>query len=203
MKTVLIGTSNAAKVREVRKFLRDLAINWQTPVELAVGLEIKETGDTFAENAIQKALGFAAHTGLPVLSGDAGLVVPALGGWPGIHSRRLKDGRPASDEEIVALVRQKVRSLPESERQYRFVSVFAFAQPTGTVDVAEGAHEGELRSEPHPDPAPGMPYRRFWYLPQYGKYFLDLTDKEYDEINHNGSALAGLRPTIERYLQEK
>ncbi len=202
MKPVLIGTSNARKAQEIKSVFADLPVAWKLLGEVAPGFDVDEDGETFEQNAAKKAVEAARHTGIAALAGDGGLEIPALGNWPGVHSRRINpDGSRATDEEIVAITSERIRSLDPSERTFRFVSVMAFALPDGTVTLGRGELVGDLRLELHPDPSAGFPFRRFWWLPQFGKYFLDLTPDEEATINHNREALNQVRPAVEAYLQ--
>lgn len=200
MKTILIGTSNAAKVGEVYRFLGDLPVEWQTADEVVPGFEIEENADTFEENAVAKVEAFVQKTNMPVLSMDSGLEVPALDGWPGVHSRRLDGGHRRTDEELIAEFTRKIEPLPEQQRTFRFVCAAAFMIPGGKPVTARGELVGTLTLDLHADPSPGFPYRRFWWIPTHRAYFLDLTPEQQYVMNHNRMALNGLRPAIENYL---
>ena len=100
MPRLLLATRNAHKTREFAQILgpacevSDLSTAPDVPI-------VEETGRTFEENAIAKALAVArARHGL-VVADDSGLEVAALGGAPGIHSARYA-GEAARDEENVA-----------------------------------------------------------------------------------------------------
>ena len=202
MKTLLIGTSNTAKVAEVQRYLSDLDVEWKTLGDVVPGFDVNETEETFEGNAKKKATEIARHTHLPTISGDGGLEIPALAGWPGVKSRRVKDdGSEATDEEIIEIARKRIETLSESDRTFRFVSVFAFALPNGTVTAARGELVGDLTLTTHPHVPHGFPYRAFWWMPQFNKYFLDLSKEEQATISHNKFALDQLRPTIEAYLE--
>lgn len=199
---IVIGTSNPGKVSEVQRFLGDLPVRWRPVSERELGITIDETADTFEGNSEIKARAFLQATNQPVIVADGGLEVPALGNWPGVRSRRLDTGHHHTDDELIAAFQAKLATIPVEQRQYRFVAAWSFAIPGGTVTTARGEHTGELAWKLHPQPVPGMPYRRFFRIPQFNKYFLDLTDEEYTSINHNRIALDQLRPVIETYLKE-
>lgn len=202
MKTIIIGTGNKAKVAEVHKYLGDLDVDWKTLADVAPGFDVEETEITFEGNAKKKALDIAKHTGLPTISGDGGLEIPALDNWPGLKSKRVKDdGGEATDEEIIEIASKKIATISESERKFRFVSAFAFGLPDGTVSTGRGELLGDLTLKLYPNPPHGFPYRTFWWIPRFNKYFLDLTPEEQAAINHNKVALDQLRPAIEAYLK--
>lgn len=202
MKKILIGTSNKAKVAEVQRFFSDLDVDWKTLADVAPGFDVEETKETFEGNAEKKATEIARHTGLPTISGDGGLEIPALDNWPGVKSRRIKDdGSEATDEEIIEIASKRIQTIPASDRKFRFVSVFAFATPNGLQGLGRGELVGDLTVKVHPNTPHGFPYRAFWWIPQFNKYFLDLTPEEQITINHNKIALDQLRPAIEAYLK--
>lgn len=201
--TIVIGTSNPGKVAEIKRFLGDLPVDWQPTTEAELGLTIREDADTFEENAKEKALAFAKATGKSAIAGDGGLEILALGGWPGLRTRRLDSEHRKTDEELIAVMSDKIRSLAADQREYRFVTVFVFATPNGSVTVGRGEHTGQLRETMHEKSEPGFPNRRFWFIPVFDKYFYDLTPEEYNEINHNRMAFDQLRPAIEAYIKEQ
>jgi XTP/dITP diphosphohydrolase len=84
MKEILLATSSAGKIAEIRRMAP--GIRWRSLAEFPGVVEVVEEGATFRENARLKALGYAAATGLPALADDSGLEVDALGGAPGVHS---------------------------------------------------------------------------------------------------------------------
>ena len=88
MQQLLIATHNPGKVREFAALFADLQITLLTLDDLGITTEIAETGETFTANAILKAEGYMALSGLPTLADDSGLEVAALGGAPGVHSAR-------------------------------------------------------------------------------------------------------------------
>lgn len=200
--TIVLGTTNSGKANETLRFLSDLPVSWKRLDELELNVDVVEDGETFEVNAIKKATTYAAATKLPTLAGDSGLEVPALNGWPGVRSRRLDGDRHLTDDEVIGLFSERLSSLPPRDRRYRFVTVFALALPSGDVHVGKGEHSGELTLELHPMQPRGLPFRRFWKIPQFDKYFLDLTQDEYNQINHNKQALDALRPAIEEYLEQ-
>ena len=88
MRKLLIATHNQGKVREYRELLADLPVDVTYLDEVGITTEVAETGESFAENAVLKALGYAEMTGLWTWADDSGLEVDVLGGEPGIYSAR-------------------------------------------------------------------------------------------------------------------
>ncbi len=85
---LLVATRNSGKVRELADMLGDLQLEWLSLDDVGSSLEIAETGETFEDNAVLKANGYATETGLLTLADDSGLEVDALHGRPGVHTAR-------------------------------------------------------------------------------------------------------------------
>jgi XTP/dITP diphosphohydrolase len=145
-KRLVIATHNPGKLREIEELLAPFGV---TAVgAAAMGLaEPEETGDSFEANASLKAHAAAAASGLPALADDSGLVVPALGGEPGIHSARWA-GEGRDFRAAMARVERELRS---GDRQASFVAVLALAWPDGHLELFRGEVRGSLVWPPRGD----------------------------------------------------
>ena len=140
---LVIASHNPGKIVEITALLAPFGI--EVVGAAALGLpEPEETGDTFEANAALKAHAAAQATGLPALADDSGLVVPALGGAPGIYSARWAG--PAKDF-AVAMARVN-RELGDRDRSGFFVSVLALAWPDGEEVLCLGEVHGTLTWPP-------------------------------------------------------
>ncbi len=141
MPLLLIASTNPGKVVEFRRMLA--AVGWEVrvPTDLALELEVAETGATFLDNAVLKARAFAAASGLPALADDSGLEVDALGGEPGVHSARWA---PGGDADRVAALLSRLVAVPMAERGARFRAALALAWPDGRLLTAEGRVAGRI-----------------------------------------------------------
>ena len=203
---VLVATTNPGKVRELAAILAGL------PVEL-VGLaeaagapeldpvpEVEETGETFMDNALLKARGYAAWSGLPALADDSGLEVDALGGDPGVRSARYAGagaGDEAGDEANLAKLLEAMKGVPDAERTARFRCAAVLALPDGTSWEAEAAWEGRLLDSPRGDGG-------FGYDPVFVPDGWERTSAEVDAAtknaaSHRAKAFAALRPAVEAW----
>jgi XTP/dITP diphosphohydrolase len=142
---LLIATTNAGKQREYRRLLAPLPLALVTPDDIGLTLAVDEDGDSFAANAVLKARGFAAASGLPALADDSGLEVDALGGLPGVHSSRWAGG---GDVGRVAALLARLADVPDAARTARFRAVAALAWPDGRVATAEGTVTGRIARAP-------------------------------------------------------
>src|SRR5712691_81432 len=136
---LVIASHNPGKVEEIGGLLSPFAIGVIPASSLGIP-EPEETGDTFEANAALKAGAAAEVSGLPALADDSGLVIPALGGAPGIYSARWAG--PAKDFRI-AMARVH-RELGEQSRLASFVAVLALAWPDGNLDLFRGEVAGTL-----------------------------------------------------------
>jgi XTP/dITP diphosphohydrolase len=136
---LVIASHNPGKVREIADLLAPYGVEVASAAELGLA-EPEETGMTFAENAALKAEATAQAAGLPALADDSGLVVPALGGLPGIYSARWAG--PGRDFRL-AMQRVK-RELGEKDRSASFVAVLALAVPGAATRIFEGEVQGCL-----------------------------------------------------------
>jgi XTP/dITP diphosphohydrolase len=152
---LLIATRSRHKLRELRQLLdvRD-AVEVVSPDDVGIPEEPEETGETFETNARQKARFYAARSGLPTLADDSGLEVDALGGRPGVRTRRYA-GPDATDEQNNALLLRELAGLPPARRGARYVCVLALALPDDTgprggqrTRIRRGTTRGRIAVEP-------------------------------------------------------
>ena len=136
---LVIASHNQGKVEEISALLMPLRIAALSAGSLGIP-EPEETGDSFEANAALKARAAAEASGLPALADDSGLVVPALGGAPGIYSSRWAG--PTKDFRIA--MERVHRELGEQDRSALFVAVLALAWPDGNLDLFRGEVAGIL-----------------------------------------------------------
>lgn len=202
LRTLVLATTNAGKVREFRQLLARL------PVRVvgidAIGVDLPpETGMTFAENAVLKATHAANTSGFLALADDSGLEVDLLGGKPGVRSARYA-GEGAGDEANRQHLIQEVRQarLPGADLgdgfAARFRCAIALAQPHGPVEVVEGVCEG--RVIPEPRGTGGFGYDPLFLLPDRGVTMAELAPEEKNAISHRARALDRALPILERML---
>lgn len=206
MKKLLIATRNPAKLGEFKLFLKDLPIKVVGLADLKISDSFEETGKTFAENAKAKALFFSKKTGWPTLADDGGIEIKALGGEPGVKSRRWIDGQTdASDEELIAYTLHRLKNVPQNKRQAQFRAVLALVLPNGQIYTSEGVVRGIIHQSPNPKRMEGYPYRSLFYLPQIKKYYLEneLSQDEQRLYNHRYKAVQRLIPIIKKVLSIK
>ncbi|MBI2325638.1 MAG: RdgB/HAM1 family non-canonical purine NTP pyrophosphatase [Chloroflexi bacterium] len=195
MRTLMIGSSNAGKVAEYRRMLSGLAMRLLAPSDLdPVPPEPEEHHDSYAENARAKAEAYAAATGIAAVADDSGLDVDALGGAPGVRSRRYF-GEHATPAERNARLLALMEEAPQ--RDARFVCVVALAYPGGPTELFEGVVRGEIAKAPrHGEEGWGFGYDPVFIVGGDGRTMAELSPDEKDALSHRGLAVAKLRARL-------
>ena len=196
---LILATRNAHKVGELRAILGAAGLD----VEL-VGADaypevpdVRETGVTFAENALLKAHALARATGCPAVADDSGLCVDVLGGAPGIFSARWA-GAHGDDKANLDLLLAQLGDIAPPHRAAHFACAAALALPDGTERVVEGRLRGTLRFEPVG--ANGFGYDPVLQPDGYEVTCAELTPEQKNEISHRGKAFRGLVPVLRELL---
>jgi len=199
MRKLLVATHNAGKVREYRQLLADLPLQITYLDTEGIDLEIEEKGESFAENAVCKAIAYAQASGLWTWADDSGLEVDALGGAPGIHSSRYA-GPDASDEDRYRKLLRELDGVPWEERTARFRCVVAIATPEGEVRTAAGHCEGIITFEP--EGSYGFGYDPVFFLPRFGCTMAQLPPELKNRISHRAQAARAAKRLLTKMLQE-
>src|SRR5262245_24231358 len=130
---IVIATHNLHKVREFRDMLKSLKhLDCLSLLNFPNYLLPEENGETFQENALLKAKHAAEALKKWVIADDSGLVVPALGGSPGVYSRRYA-GDDATDAENRQKLLNEMQNLKEMDRSAYFECCLALASPDGKI----------------------------------------------------------------------
>jgi XTP/dITP diphosphohydrolase len=184
LERLLLGSSNSAKLSEWRKLLGDY-------IEIVSAQEFgiespKEKGNSFKEIAIDKAKYYARNSNRHVLSEDGGFEIDALGGVPGIKSRRILPGeKDGTDEELIEFVMNQLRDVPKEKRAARLVVYVVICDPKGNIIFEEKASiEGFVPEKPSEQFTKGYPYRAVLFIPGAGKTFAEFTPEEHAKYAH-------------------
>ena len=191
MKALVIASGNAGKIREFQGLLQALPVSVRPQPE---GLEVEETGSTFAANARLKAQAVAATTGEWALADDSGLSVDSLDGAPGVHSARYA---PTDPERIARLL----KALNGSEqRQAHFCAALCIAAPDGSVLLeVEGRCDGLITASPRGEQ--GFGYDPIFEVAGTGRTFAEMPLAEKKQHGHRGRAFSLLEPQLRHLLQ--
>lgn len=187
MRSLLLGTRNPGKVKEIASILAESGWSYSSLRDFPNVGEAEENFVTFAENAIAKAQFYASATGLFALADDSGLEVAALGGAPGVLSARYA-GENASDADRRVLLLSELEQTGGTDRRARFVSVVAIANHVGEVlNVSEGICEGTITFAPRG--SGGFGYDPLFVPNGYDQTFAELADTVKNRISHRARAL--------------
>ena len=184
---LFVASSNQGKLREYRALAKPAG----AAVELAFipnfdSLPAFEEGwPTFAENAAGKALHYSRFAEGIVIADDSGLVVPALGGAPGVHSARYA-GPDASDADRIQKLLGEMRGKKGEDRQARFVCVVAVAESGKMRGLFSASAEGILLDEPRGQD--GFGYDPIFFFPALGKTYAEISREEKNLYSHRGRA---------------
>ncbi len=187
---LVIASGNPGKVLEFSHLLADLKLTIRPQPE---GLEVEETGITFAENARLKASAVARATGCWALADDSGLSVNALGGAPGVHSARYGE----TDRARIARLLRELNGA--NDRSAQFTAALAVADPSGTIRLeVEGVCPGVILEEQRG--SGGFGYDPVFFMPEAGLTYAEMDKQLKGRIGHRGQAFALLAPQLQKLL---
>ena len=202
---LLLATRSAHKVQEIRTILSgiprltvldldDIGLEWRDEEEAL------EPFDTFEENARSKAEYFHARTGLPTVADDSGLEVDALGGAPGVRSKRFAPvegltGHKLDQANNNYLV-ERLGALELEKRTGQYVCVAALLGFTSQMIVTRGEAKGLILAEPRGDG--GFGYDPYFFEPDLDMTFAELHPDQKNELSHRGKAFRALAIILER-----
>ena len=193
---VVLASSNPGKLAELSALLEPAGL--RVVSQDAFGIEPpEETGSTFVENALIKARGACAATGLPALADDSGVVVDALEGAPGVHSARYAGGG-ARDADNVAKLLEALEGVAPPERGAAFVCAIVYLRHARDPCpiVCEGIWEGRILDAPRG--AGGFGYDPVFFIETLGRSAAELSRAEKNAVSHRGQALAQLLDRLAR-----
>ena len=186
-KSLLLGTRNPGKVKEITEILGDSGWSFRSLQEFANVESAEENGNTYSENAIAKARFYASATGLLALADDSGLEVEALGGAPGVFSARYA-GENATDADRRDLLLSELAKAGSENRTARFVAAVAIASADGELlNVCEGICEGTITFAPRGNG--GFGYDPLFIPNGYDQTFAELPEEVKNRISHRALAL--------------
>lgn len=197
---LVIASGNAGKIREFAALLADLPLEIRSQPQ---GVEVEETGSSFAENARIKATAVALASGCWALADDSGLSVTALQGAPGVQSARYAS---SDDERIARLLRELAQAnerrvsagLPQ-DRSAHFTAALAVADPSGLIRLeVEGYCPGVILEQPRGEA--GFGYDPVFFVPQLGLSFAEMDKATKASVGHRGRAFALLEPRLRELL---
>ena len=199
---ILLGTGNLAKQETLRWLLDGLSLRCFTPSDLGLTTVPDETGSTHLEIACQKALQWSATTSMLVIASDGGLTVPSLGDcWESRFTHRFA-GQDASDEDRIKQLLKLMNSFTGEDRKASWIESIAIADHDEVLTSWEitGA-DGLISNDPVEDTGiPGFWVFSIWFIPQFGKYYNQLTTFEKETINDHWGQL---KRNVQAFFQKR
>ncbi|MFC3909073.1 RdgB/HAM1 family non-canonical purine NTP pyrophosphatase [Legionella dresdenensis] len=192
MNEIILATSNAGKIAELKAILSPLTCISQSSLDIE---SAEETGLSFIENALIKARHASRLSGKPALADDSGLVVAALGGEPGIYSARYA-GSGASDNDNIKHLLTRLEPFPGNQRSAYFYCAIALVRhaedpvPLIACGQLDGIISTELAGEY------GFGYDPVFYIPAQGCTAAQLPAKTKNAISHRANALKQLQQQL-------
>lgn len=198
-----LASSNPGKLKEYGVLAENavpaspFSVELELLPEVASHPEFEENAPTFAENAAGKALHYSRLSEELVFADDSGLVVPALGGAPGVRSARYAGANATNSERIEKLL-SEMRDKSGRERSAHFVCAIALAQKGKALAVVTNRVDGEILKSPRG--GGGFGYDPVFYFPALKKTFAELSPEEKNLHSHRGRAFRKLLAALSSML---
>jgi XTP/dITP diphosphohydrolase len=190
---LLLASSNAGKLSEYRELARNFPLELDLLPNFRELVEFEETAPTFAENAVGKALYYGRFTDELLMAEDSGLVVPALGGAPGVYSARYA-GPKGTEADCVRKLLDAMEGKTGTERRARFVCAIALAHRGRALAVVSDFVEGTITEEPRGPH--GFGYDPVFLLPDVGRTSAEISQDEKNRLSHRGKAFRKIRDIL-------
>ena len=185
---LLVATTNAHKLSEIRSILTGLDIDLVSLSDFPHVIVPDETCDTFVANAREKALHYANATGQLTLAEDSGLEIDGLNGEPGVRSARFNgDSYPERFKVIYA----RLANAEQLGCRARFVCALVVVRGSNILFETCGSVEGRVADEP--SGVAGFGYDPIFHYPPYGKTLAEVSREEKAAVSHRGKAVRALR----------
>jgi len=196
MLTIVLGTHNRKKGRELDELLRAAGVSVVTLADFPKAIEVVEDGETFLDNARKKAVEQARHLGQWVLGEDSGLLVDALDGRPGVYSARFS-GPDATDESNNRLLLEQLQDVPGPRRTAGYVCQMSLADPEGEIRAeARGTCRGRILPEPRG--TGGFGYDPLFEVIEYHRSFGEMGPRAKAVLSHRARAAGRMLPLLAR-----
>jgi len=183
---IIFATHNKGKLIEMKKILHDFEVIGAE--EAGVFEDVIEDGATFAENALKKARFVMEKTKMITVADDSGVCIKALNGAPGVFSARW-----AGDLDIADFALEKIKDVPDGQRQAWFETAAALVFPDGREFVFDGRMHGNITHEKRGESLPNLPYDSILIPDGHTLTCAEMGNEEKNKISHRGQAFLELR----------
>lgn len=195
MVNIVAATKNKGKIKEFKSMFSGIPVNILSLEDIGFEDEIIEDGKTFEENSIIKAKTIAAHTDNIVFSDDSGLIVPALGGKPGVYSARFA-GDNADDLKNTEKLLSLMKTFPYNKRCAEFKCSITLVLKDKKIITMSGVCKGIITNNKRGEN--GFGYDPVFEITSAGKTFAEMTDNEKNKYSHRKKAFNKLIDILRR-----
>lgn len=196
---LLLGTNNPGKIIEIVDALQGLPLEILHPTHLNITDAPPETGETFEENALEKARFYFERTQVPTIADDSGIIVEALKDELGIHTRRWGAGPQVNDQEWIAHFLERMKE--EEDKRATFVCALAYVDPLGAAYTFEGRCDGLITPTLEAEYLPGLPISACFIPEGHSRVFSALTLEQKNSTSHRGRATEKFADHLRRTMQ--
>ena len=187
---LVMATKNPNKIREASSILDTHIISME---DAGIHNGYDESGVTYEENSMIKAVGVMNACGLPALADDSGLEIDFLQGEPGVFSSRFLGEDTPPDEKNKRIL-DLLKGIPKAKRGARFVCVISVALPDKRRFISRGEVYGYIGYEPKGNN--GFGYDPIFYLYENGSSFAEMKPEQKNDISHRCIALLKMKKTL-------
>ena len=193
---IIMASNNRNKLKELSEIVPEH--DFVLPADIEIDFDFDETGSTYLENSLGKALALHKIVGLPVIADDSGLSVPALGGEPGIYSARYgsEGNEKLSDSDRNNYLLEKMETV--KDRRAFFVCSMVFLIDEYKFFTAQETVEGTITHKPAGEN--GFGYDPLFYIDQFKKTAAELSPEEKHSVSHRGKAGRVIAEIIKKHL---
>ena len=197
---LILSTRNQDKLTELRDVLAEMPFTVRSAADFDQIPEVEETGETLAENALQKARAAFIATHQLSLADDTGLEIDALDGAPGVRSARYA-GEKQNYEENLLKVLADMKAVSPGARAARFRTAVAILFPDGSEAVVHGVCEGEILTRRRGEG--GFGYDPIFFVPDLGKTFSEMSLADKQAISHRGRAMRRAQEILQLWITKQ
>lgn len=192
-KTLLIASRNPGKVQEITAILSSLDLKVTAIIHSVQTVEVREIGNTYAENAQLKAEAYQKRTGMTILADDSGLEVDALNGAPGIYSARYSPLDNATDADRRRYLLQQLEGKPQPWTAHFHCTTVLAVTPDQYFETS-GFCQGRIIPEERG--TGGFGYDPVFYIDEYDATMAELPPDVKNQISHRANALKAMIPIL-------
>jgi XTP/dITP diphosphohydrolase len=194
---LLIATGSEHKLAELRQLLDLPNTDLVSLADVGIADGVDETGATFEDNARIKAKHYASESGLPTLADDSGIEVDALGGRPGVKTRRYAGANATDKQNNTKLLGELADFYGADERTARYQAVLVFVDDGAVAEVTHGTFEGRVAFEPRGKGGFGYDplFEPDFELPG-GRTVGEMPQDEKNRVSHRAKAAAEMRQRL-------